>query len=313
MKKLSTTILALCIVTVGASTQSMAEQLSNATTSKSITQKGNSKIEFPTNLTSKQFSKKLIKQVYPQAIYENGDFLLEDYAIHFSFKDIFSENGEKRYAYMFQSSGESLTDDAPDMHLFVFTKKSDSWVLEQQISGRPEKMEEYASLRSIDIVSLGKNRLGFVLFTQDGGSAGEQSNTYWIYDINGQLKTLSACSSSSWRFSELDIECEDNIRSDVASTSGFYSIELSYNLTKYDVIKDAYDYDNVPKGYDWLGGGNARKKIGSRKGAVLVKFDEGKQEYVFPASFEKILNTDNKNTSFENILNMNNKYWEYFK
>ncbi|WGE58879.1 hypothetical protein [Actinobacillus equuli] len=289
MKKLSIALLTISMLTGCTQIQNSVERLPDNSVLKHLVQLtskiGNSVSGIPANVTQKQFTDSLIKQLYPQAIYDN-DWQVEDILIQHTLKDIRTEEGEKRYVAIYQPKMNS--------HLFIFDKQSDTWVLEQKMN---DELDLAPS--EIKIVSLGKSSLGFQVKINDGGTSGEDSSIYWIYNVGNALNKISGCESSSSRSTTINFECKPKIRSDIKSANGFYPIELSYVLDKVHIIESPIG-DNVPKGYSWAGG-YASKELGSRKGKVLIEFNTSKQTYMLPTSFEKALSSNNADS-----------LWNYF-
>lgn len=297
MKKLLSAMLAMGIITGCTQIQNSVERLPDNSVLKRIVQltsnQDSSTAGIPTNITKKQFTDSLIKHLYPQAIYGVDGWQVEDMPIIHLLKDIRTEDGEKRYVAIYQPKININT------YLLSFKKQSNNWVLEQQINNESSLLSALETPYDVEIISLGKDKLGFQLQEISWGSGGDSSTLFWVYPVGNTMKIVSGCMSEASRSSTLNIECKAKIRSDMKTSNGFYPIELNYTLNKYDVIESVTG-DGIPKGYSWAGG-YASKKLGSRKGKVIIEFNKAKQAYTLPATFENALKSNNENS-----------FWNYF-
>ncbi len=251
--------------------------------------------QISTNLSNEKFSKHILKKVYPSAVYNKEYQSWEDeiFRIDYDLKDIQTSEGEKRYfALNYGTAGYNQ-----ELHLYIFKKSSDEWVLENQEYMNSENLTQHPLFKNkniellgkAEVVKLGKDTLGFQLDGRDGGSGGEKGDISWVYSVDNKMKIVTGCHNEEWRFEPLSVECEPKINSNLKSTEAFYPIELNYKLVKYKLNDKA---QNGSEEWD-------RKSIGNKKGKVVILFNPKNQTYELPVGFEKI----STNT---------NKLWEYF-
>ena len=251
--------------------------------------------QISTNLSNEKFSKHILKKVYPSAVYNKEYQSWEDeiFRIDYDLKDIQTSEGEKRYfALNYGTAGYNQ-----ELHLYIFKKSLDEWVLENQEYMNSENLTQHPLFKNkniellgkAEVVKLGKDTLGFQLDGRDGGSGGEKGDISWVYSVDNKMKIVTGCHNEEWRFEPLSVECEPKINSNLKSTEAFYPIELNYKLVKYKLNDKA---QNGSEEWD-------RKSIGNKKGKVVILFNPKNQTYELPVGFEKI----STNT---------NKLWEYF-
>ena len=251
--------------------------------------------QISTNLSNEKFSKHILKKVYPSAVYNKEYQSWEDeiFRIDYDLKDIQTSEGEKRYfALNYGTAGYNQ-----ELHLYIFKKSLDEWVLENQEYMNSENLTQHPLFKNkniellgkAEVVKLGKDTLGFQLDGRDGGSGGEKGDISWVYSVDNKMKIVTGCHNEEWRFEPLSVECEPKINSNLKPTEAFYPIELNYKLVKYKLN------DKAQSGAEeW-----DRKSIGNKKGKVVISFNSQTQTYELPVGFEKI----STNT---------NKLWEYF-
>ena len=251
--------------------------------------------QISTNLSNEKFSKHILKKVYPSAVYNKEYQSWEDeiFRIDYDLKDIQTSEGEKRYfALNYGTAGYNQ-----ELHLYIFKKTLDEWVLENQEYMNSENLTQHPLFKNkniellgkAEVVKLGKDTLGFQLDGRDGGSGGEKGDISWVYSVDNKMKIVTGCHNEEWRFEPLSVECEPKINSNLKSTEEFYPIELNYKLVRYKLNDKA---QNGSEEWD-------RKSIGNKKGKVVILFNPKNQTYELPVGFEKI----STNT---------NKLWEYF-
>ena len=251
--------------------------------------------QISTNLSNEKFSKHILKKVYPSAVYNKEYQSWEDeiFRIDYDLKDIQTSEGEKRYfALNYGTAGYNQ-----ELHLYIFKKSLDEWVLENQEYMNSENLTQHPLFKNkniellgkAEVVKLGKDTLGFQLDGRDGGSGGEKGDISWVYSVDNKMKIVTGCHNEEWRFEPLSVECEPKINSNLKSTEEFYPIELNYKLVRYKLNDKA---QNGSEEWD-------RKSIGNKKGKVVILFNPKNQTYELPVGFEKI----STNT---------NKLWEYF-
>ena len=251
--------------------------------------------QISTNLSNEKFSKHILKKVYPSAVYNKEYQSWEDeiFRIDYDLKDIQTSEGEKRYfALNYGTAGYNQ-----ELHLYIFKKSSDEWVLENQEYMNSENLTQHPLFKNkniellgkAEVVKLGKDTLGFQLDGRDGGSGGEKGDISWIYPVGNKMKMVAGCHYEEWRFGPLGVECEPKINSSLKPTEAYYPIELNYKLVKYKLNDKAQ-------------GGSEEwdiKSIGNKKGKVVILFNPQTQTYELPAGFEKI------STNAEQL-------WKYF-
>lgn len=246
---------------------------------------------------NKKFVESVIKKQFPKVKYEKSEkrwITSDNLSIEYDFKEIITTNGKIGALVINEKDGELGEASA---YLYGLNYANNKWNIQTTKKLSPDDVDR----KTGEVIKLGSGKLGFNVFLGSyGGTMGSESQNAFYYLINAKYKKLSGCFDQSYRSNPLEIECKSTIRKDLPETDGFYPVEFTYTLTKYQVKES---YDEAPKGWEYAGGSYIRKLIGKRKGKVLSKFDSTKQAYVLPASFVKALTSNTKDEAL----------WSYFK
>ncbi|KAE9538769.1 hypothetical protein HT665_09035 [Ursidibacter maritimus] len=251
---------------------------------------------------SKKFVESVIKKQFPKAKYDKTEkywfYLDNEYTVTItpSIKEIATQEGKVRIIAL---SEDNIAE--KKVHLYEFKKSENDW--KKTFSNIYEvENTDYPSQSYIgEVVSLGKEKLGVELKTQNEANHGFESSTEWLYLVGNKPKMLKGCINFSSMASTIDLNCQYKIRTDLSENSEFYPVEFSYNLTKYQAKE--FGPDEAPKGWEHYNQSYYRKFVGKRTGKVIAHFDSTKQAYVLPNKFTKALNSEMNNQAL----------WNYFK